>query len=151
MTRRPFRSQAYKARRNEEERLRLYRNVALRLQGWRCLYCHCPLGRRTVTGDHAISRKAGGETTQENIKAACGRCNVVKDTMHWQAFLKLVEAPPYDDTPLARAIRSIAFDRRIWSLTWMACERIAAQVGIDPAPPMLAAFIAADNKGGVRR
>lgn len=118
----------------ESERTRLYRRMQLRAQGFRCFYCLCPLSHSASTADHLHARSRNGATSYDNIRAACARCNGLKGTTPWKVFLGWAKgtspAPTLD-------IWFIAIERRIWEHTWRACERIAAQVGIDPIAAVL--------------
>nr|RAV93327.1 hypothetical protein DBT53_10455 [Aerococcus mictus]RAW03962.1 hypothetical protein DBT41_10195 [Aerococcus urinae] len=118
----------------ESERTRLYRRMQLRAQGFRCFYCQCPLSHPAATADHLQARAKKGATTYDNIRAACGRCNGLKGTTGWKQFLAWAKgtkpAPTLD-------VWLIAIERRIWERTWQACDRIAAQVGIDPIAAVL--------------
>lgn len=116
--------------------VRLYRRMSLRAQGFRCLYCFGPLSFESVTGDHLKPRAVGGKTTYDNVKASCLRCNRVKADMDWRVFLPAILNPQLCH---GVDIWLIAAERKIWSRTWAACERIAAQVGIDAVPSVIAA------------
>jgi len=52
-------------------------NVFLR-DMWQCQYCGETLKTHELTFDHVIPRSRGGDTTWENIVAACNDCNVRK-------------------------------------------------------------------------
>jgi len=52
-------------------------NVFLR-DAWVCQYCGHTFKTHELTFDHVIPRFHGGQTTWENIVAACGPCNVKK-------------------------------------------------------------------------
>ena len=54
-------------------------NVFLR-DRFRCQYCGEKLRSNELTFDHVIPRCAGGETTWQNIVAACWPCNMRKDS-----------------------------------------------------------------------
>ncbi|WP_142847796.1 HNH endonuclease [Telmatospirillum sp. J64-1] len=43
-----------------------------------CQYCGHPFPVHDLTFDHVIPRSRGGQTTWENVVAACGPCNLVK-------------------------------------------------------------------------
>tara|TARA_R110002110_G_scaffold64634_3_gene178560 strand:+ start:3932 stop:4363 length:432 start_codon:yes stop_codon:yes gene_type:complete len=126
-----------KERKIEAEHFRVYRAAALRVQHFRCFYCREPLSSAAVTGDHARPRARRGKTTADNIKATCLRCNKFKGDMDWGDFLVLIKQPL---AKLDGIARQIAMDRHFWTLTWVSCERIAAQVGIDAAPVLLDMF-----------
>lgn len=40
-----------------------------------CQYCGAQSGRTVLTIDHVVPRSQGGETTWENVVAACAACN----------------------------------------------------------------------------
>lgn len=40
-----------------------------------CQYCGAQPGRKNLTLDHVVPRSQGGQTTWENVVAACGPCN----------------------------------------------------------------------------
>ena len=52
-------------------------NVFLR-DRFRCQYCGVLIEAKEITCDHVIPRSRGGQTTWENVVAACHRCNVKK-------------------------------------------------------------------------
>lgn len=52
-------------------------NVFLR-DDWQCQYCGEHFKTHDLTFDHVIPRSKGGETSWENIVAACGHCNTLK-------------------------------------------------------------------------
>lgn len=114
---------------------RIYKRCARVEQGYRCFYCFCPLSLSATTADHLIPLIDRGRTIYENIKAACERCNGAKATMHWQTFMDLIMQPV---AHLTGALAEIAWDRWMWQLVWSSSERIAAQVGIDAAPVLIA-------------
>jgi len=53
------------------------RNVFLR-DGNQCQYCGRKLGVQSLSLDHVLPRSRGGQSTWENIVAACLKCNVTK-------------------------------------------------------------------------
>jgi 5-methylcytosine-specific restriction endonuclease McrA len=53
-------------------------NVFLR-DRFRCQYCGGKFAASELTFDHVIPRSRGGQTSWENIVAACGPCNTRKD------------------------------------------------------------------------
>ena len=52
-------------------------NVFLR-DHWKCQYCGDKFRTQALTFDHVIPRAKGGETTWQNIVAACQCCNATK-------------------------------------------------------------------------
>ncbi len=52
-------------------------NVFLR-DRWQCQYCGEVFKTNELTFDHVIPKSKGGDTSWENIVAACGRCNTKK-------------------------------------------------------------------------
>ncbi|WP_407146284.1 HNH endonuclease [Bradyrhizobium sp. ORS 86] len=106
---------------SEQAWLRAFRVEAVTEQRGACAYCHCPLTKRTATADHRRSRKAGGTTERENIKAACLDCNSLKGAMSVNAFKALIKNPKSGD------------DIRVW-LAWsrrrmfLAAERSCARI-----------------------
>ncbi|OQA47398.1 MAG: CRISPR-associated endonuclease Cas9 [Chloroflexi bacterium ADurb.Bin325] len=87
------------------------RSVALR-DRYTCQYCGQTPGRNMLTIDHVIPRSRGGQTTWDNIVAACRACNMRKGDRtpeeagmklrkrpgrpHYLAFLMFSEAGPRD-------------------------------------------------------
>lgn len=77
-----------------------------------CQYCGATPGRPGLTLDHVVPRCRGGETTWDNVVAACRSCNVRKGDRtpeeagmtlrkrpgrpHYLAFLLLAGAGPQD-------------------------------------------------------
>jgi 5-methylcytosine-specific restriction endonuclease McrA len=94
-------------------------------QGCKCAYCHEPMRREDLTGDHVDPLIHGGSTKRENIKAACRPCNLTKGSMTEAAFLKAIKSPkPGCDIHIWLAW----FRRRLWLRTERACKRIEAMV-----------------------
>jgi 5-methylcytosine-specific restriction endonuclease McrA len=63
------------ARRAGEERLyAILKAEALERDHYTCVYC----GKTAVVADHVIPRALGGQTTLENLVAACWHCNSVR-------------------------------------------------------------------------
>lgn len=71
-------------------------------QNHRCCYCGHRMGdviRRllpfipsnTATKEHIIPRSWGGETTRENLAAACAQCNCLRGNMDYVAFSNLMK------------------------------------------------------------
>jgi 5-methylcytosine-specific restriction endonuclease McrA len=53
-------------------------NVFLR-DRFRCQYCGRKHSSADLTFDHVVPRASGGQTTWDNVVAACSPCNVLKD------------------------------------------------------------------------
>jgi 5-methylcytosine-specific restriction endonuclease McrA len=51
------------------------RRTVLARDHYTCQYCGVQSGRAHLTIDHVLPRSRGGETTWENVVAACGPCN----------------------------------------------------------------------------
>jgi 5-methylcytosine-specific restriction endonuclease McrA len=87
------------------------RSVIVR-DNYTCQYCGDTPGRSLLTLDHIIPRSKGGQTSWENVVAACRACNMRKGDRtpeqagmalrkkpgrpHYVAFLLLSEAGPKD-------------------------------------------------------
>lgn len=87
------------------------RSVVLR-DNYTCQYCGITPGRGLLTLDHIVPRSRGGQTTWENVVAACRSCNMRKGDRtpeeaglelrkrpgrpHYVAFLMLSDAGPRD-------------------------------------------------------
>ena len=87
------------------------KSVALR-DNYTCQYCGAAPGRALLTLDHIVPRSRGGQTTWDNVVAACRACNMRKGNRtpeeaglvlrkhpgrpHYLAFLLLSEAGPRD-------------------------------------------------------
>ena len=85
------------------------KSVALR-DNYTCQYCGAAPGRALLTLDHILPRSRGGQTTWDNVVAACRACNMRKGNRtpeeaglvlrkhpgrpHYLAFLLLSEAGP---------------------------------------------------------
>lgn len=91
-------------------------------RGGKCAYCHAPVARCDVTGDHVQPITGGGNTARENIKAACRPCNLSKGRLTEGAFLKAIKSPKPGDSIHVWLAWS---RRRIWLRTERACKRIA--------------------------
>lgn len=42
---------------------------------WKCAYCNCQLTEHSATIDHIKSKHKGGQSTRNNMAAACVKCN----------------------------------------------------------------------------
>lgn len=87
------------------------RSVVVR-DNFTCQYCGDTPGRGVLTLDHIVPRSKGGQTSWENVVAACRACNMRKGDRtpeeagmalrkkpgrpHYVAFLLLSEAGPKD-------------------------------------------------------
>lgn len=88
-----------------------------------CAYCHEPIERTAITGDHVDPVSRGGFTRRENVKACCVACNATKANMSEAAFLKAIKSPkPGEGIYIWMAWSR----RRIWLRTERACKRIMA-------------------------
>lgn len=56
----------------------LSRRTILARDHYTCQYCGATPGKADLSVDHVVPRSRGGETTWENVVAACRRCNVRK-------------------------------------------------------------------------
>lgn len=112
---------------SEQRWIKLYRAEALTEQRGRCAYCKAPLPARQATADHLWPRKRYGQTSRENIVAACRPCNKAKGHKSEGQFYKLIKGrtPPRGAPP---EILLIWASRRIWKRTHRACETITACV-----------------------
>lgn len=94
-------------------------------RGCKCAYCHEPMRREDLTGDHLDPYIHGGSTKRENIKASCRACNLTKGPMSEGAFLKAIKSP---QPGVSIHIWLAWFRRRLWLRTERACNRIKAMV-----------------------
>lgn len=80
----------------EKAFVRMYREDAMSHQNSKCTYCKEGIKRIQATADHLTSRKNGGATIRENIKAACFGCNITKGSLNEKEFRKIVQSkvPP---------------------------------------------------------
>lgn len=76
--------------------------VVAKQQRFCCHYCEhrmlihthiqgVPTPRDALTKDHVTPRVLGGETTPENLVAACSQCNFMRGEIDGQAFCNIVE------------------------------------------------------------
>ena len=90
------------------------RQLVLLRDGETCQYCGCQPGRAELTLDHVIPRAHGGQTSWENVVAACRSCNGFKaDRTPEQAGMLLRAAPRALALPLARKLD--LGSRQVWS------------------------------------
>jgi 5-methylcytosine-specific restriction endonuclease McrA len=70
------------------------RNSVLLRDNFTCQYCGNTPGRNGLTLDHILPRSRGGETTWENVVAACRPCNIRKgDRLPEEARMALRKRP----------------------------------------------------------
>ncbi len=108
---------------------RVHREDARREQGCRCTYCSDPITARAATADHVTARHNGGQTSRDNIKAACGPCNSLKGHQTEKRFRRLIKHPPGD---ASLTLRLAHFRLKLWSRVALAERRILALVGLEP-------------------
>ena len=113
----------------EDERMwrRVLRRDSWLAQGKRCFYCKSDLREREATADHVIPKKAGGQTSKVNIKAACEPCNFAKGSMPPNRFKRLLRQP--GDAKMPIQLASARY--RIAAAADRACKRIAKAVGME--------------------
>lgn len=78
-----------------------------------CQYCGSKSEPRALTIDHVIPRSRGGESTWENLVAACFRCNNKKGNRTPQeAGMPMIRAP----RPIGMSARHklLAGDEKVW-------------------------------------
>ncbi len=74
--------------------LPLSRRTVLARDLYTCQYCGSQPGRGELTVDHILPRSRGGNTSWENVVAACGPCNRRKgNRTPEEANMKLLSAP----------------------------------------------------------
>jgi 5-methylcytosine-specific restriction endonuclease McrA len=70
------------------------RNSVMLRDNHTCQYCGATPGRAALTLDHILPRSRGGQTTWENVVAACRTCNIRKgDRTPEEAGMALRRAP----------------------------------------------------------
>ena len=70
------------------------RRTVLARDHYTCQYCGKQPGKGNLTLDHVLPRSRGGETTWENVVAACGPCNRRKgDRTPEEAGMRLLAKP----------------------------------------------------------
>ncbi|NTU86086.1 MAG: HNH endonuclease [Chloroflexales bacterium] len=90
------------------------RALVLMRDGESCQYCGCRPSRAELTLDHIVPRAQGGQTSWENVVAACRDCNARKaDRTPEQACMALRSTPRPLALPLARKLDLAA--RVTWS------------------------------------
>jgi 5-methylcytosine-specific restriction endonuclease McrA len=90
------------------------RTLVLLRDGETCQYCGCRPGRAELTLDHIVPRAQGGQTSWENVVAACRSCNARKaDRTPEQAGMPLQTTPCALVLPLARKLDLTS--RAVWS------------------------------------
>lgn len=102
------------ARTRRLRRPQVSRALVLVRDGEACQYCGCQPGRAELTLDHVIPRAQGGQTSWENVVAACRACNAHKaDRTPEQAGMILQTTPRALALPLARKLDLTV--RAVWS------------------------------------
>ena len=69
------------------------RAEAMIRQHYACIYCCHPIDEWSATADHRIPKSMGGQTTPENIDAACRPCNSLKSDRTPDDFMELITKP----------------------------------------------------------
>jgi 5-methylcytosine-specific restriction endonuclease McrA len=78
-----------------------------------CQYCGSKSESRALTLDHVIPRSRGGESTWENLVAACVRCNNRKGNRTPQeAGMQVIRAPK--QIGIGARHRLLAGDEKVW-------------------------------------
>ena len=54
--------------------------------GSRCFYCGAELTLKTLSPDHVVPVKHGGQAVLENLVASCGPCNQEKGCLSLEAY-----------------------------------------------------------------
>jgi len=76
---------------HDTHRRKITRRAVFARDGWACQYCGC---RTNLTVDHVLPRSKGGDSTWENMVAACAPCNRRKgDLTPSQAGMHPVQEP----------------------------------------------------------
>lgn len=89
--------------RQTERNQRIPLSQILIRQEHRCLYCGIVLSLKTATVDHWIPLGRGGTNTDDNVVAACEKCNLEKESMTGEEFFEFRRqstASPLTNTPL---------------------------------------------------
>lgn len=88
--------------RKKRRMVALTRRNLLARDGHACQYCGEAPGNRELTLDHILPRSRGGQSTWENLVAACGPCNRRKgDRTPDEASMPLLTRPARPTTILA--------------------------------------------------
>ena len=108
-------------------RLRQYRRLPSRIQtlsrknilirdGYECQYCGEKFLSSELELEHVIPRSQGGQSTWENLVAACRDCNARKaDRTPWEADMKLRRQPRRVTIHTSRALmRQTGADEEKW-------------------------------------
>ena len=108
-------------------RLRQYRRLSSRIQtlsrknilirdGYTCQYCGVKLLSSELELEHVIPRSRGGQSTWENLVAACRDCNARKaDRTPVEAGMKLLRQPRRVTILTSRALlRQTGIDEQKW-------------------------------------
>jgi 5-methylcytosine-specific restriction endonuclease McrA len=96
----------------DRHRYKITRRAVFARDGWTCQYCG---SHSQLTVDHVIPRSKGGDSSWENIVAACAPCNRRKgDSLPRQAGMVLARAPrmPQSDIFVQIAVTRVP---PIWS------------------------------------
>lgn len=62
------------------------REIVYSRSNGKCYYCHMPIEPADMTLDHIIPRSRGGESTLDNLVAACAPCNGAKKDMTYKIY-----------------------------------------------------------------
>lgn len=83
-----------------QERIALVKRLA-EAQNNRCAYCHFPMalpekaetvrGSNLMTIDHVIPRAKGGNDEEDNLVAACKKCNSTRGRHNANVFADIIE------------------------------------------------------------
>jgi 5-methylcytosine-specific restriction endonuclease McrA len=116
MGRNPNRQSFHHKNMSEREKrlLKRLRNEAERKQNYKCFWCQIRMNnienhKFCCSADHLIELRDGGTTCEDNVVAACKRCNDTRSEYYipdWDEILKISK-----ETNLDISIISLQFDK----------------------------------------
>jgi len=85
----PLRQRSTRLRQRNSERVEEWKRQHVYLRdGGRCVYCGATIAYGRIHVDHSVSRANGGTNHLNNLRTACGGCNLAKGGRNARQFVR---------------------------------------------------------------